>query len=117
MDYSNVDIKVERSISENEGTHDIPQSTVSQMYCEYLIEDITTYCGQCSGQQWSLNAGNQRYLARSHSVQVNLVFFMFCQVWEPKTHQGTPFSVLTPRHIALPWLMTLLIELWKTGMV
>lgn len=24
---------------------------------------------------------------------------------------------MTPRHNALPWLMTLLIELWKTGMV
>ncbi|PNF27591.1 hypothetical protein B7P43_G02256 [Cryptotermes secundus] len=37
---------------------------VSRVYREYLVEGISTHCGQCSGQPWVLNDHDQRRLAR-----------------------------------------------------
>jgi hypothetical protein len=43
----------------------IPRSTVSRVYWEYLVEGISTHRGQRSGRQRVLNGSHQRCPART----------------------------------------------------
>jgi hypothetical protein len=52
------------SISEVVLTFDISRSTVSRVYVEYLMEDITTHCRQRSGRPRVLNDCDQPHRAR-----------------------------------------------------
>ena len=80
----------------------IPQSTVSHVYRQYVIEGTTTHSGQCNGRPQVLNDCDWWQLSRivqanrqATLTEITCTFFSFHRIWEQKTHQSVSVNTTT----------------------